>query len=85
MLEISLALDYGYNRTRPYNGALPEEFTAQRTRIIPINRQSKTAEVAKGVVVPLDRPFFGTDGPRAGPFHGSHQQRPARRSYWKSR
>jgi acetamidase/formamidase len=62
ILDISLALDYGYNRQRPYTGALPEEFTAFWTRIIPIDRQKKTAEVAKGVVVPLDKPFFGTMG-----------------------
>jgi acetamidase/formamidase len=26
ILEIDLAVDYGYNRQRPYSGALPEEF-----------------------------------------------------------
>ncbi len=62
ILDISLAVDYGYNRQRPYNGALPEEFTAFWQRIIPINRTAKTAEIARGVVVPLDRPFFGTMG-----------------------
>jgi acetamidase/formamidase len=62
ILDINLAVDYGYNRQRPYNGALPEEFTALWQRIIPINRTAKTAEVARGVVVPLDRPFFGTMG-----------------------
>jgi acetamidase/formamidase len=62
ILDISLAVDYGYNRQRPYNGALPEEFTALWQRIIPINRTAKTAEVARGVVVPLDRPFFGAMG-----------------------
>jgi acetamidase/formamidase len=62
ILAIDLALDWGYNRQRSYTGALPDEFTALWTRIIPINRQSKTAEVAKGVVVPVDRPFFGTMG-----------------------
>src|SRR5262245_1754103 len=62
ILEISLALDWGYNRTRPYTGALPEEFASMWSRIIPINRQTKTAEVAKGVVVPVDKPFFGTMG-----------------------
>ena len=41
ILEINLALDYGYNRTRPYTGALPEEFTAQWTRIIPIDRRRR--------------------------------------------
>jgi acetamidase/formamidase len=62
ILEINLALDWGYNRQGPYTGALPEEFTAPWMRIIPLNREAKTAEVAKGVVVPIDRPFFGTMG-----------------------
>jgi acetamidase/formamidase len=62
ILAIDLALDWGYNRQRSYAGALPDEFTALWTRIIPINRQAKTAEVAKGVVVPVDKPFFGTMG-----------------------
>src|SRR5262249_26990397 len=62
MLDISLALDWGFNRQRAYTGALPDEFTALWNRIIPINRQAKTAEVAKGVVVPVDRPFFGVMG-----------------------
>jgi len=70
ILDINLALDWGYNRTRPYTGALPEEFTAQWTRIIPIDRQKKTAEVAKGVVVPVDRPFFGTMGVAPDPSMG---------------
>ena len=62
ILDISLAVDYGYNRQRPFTGALPEEFAAMWQRIVPINRQAKTAEVARGVVIPLDRPFFGTMG-----------------------
>ncbi|MFL6798882.1 MAG: acetamidase/formamidase family protein [Xanthobacteraceae bacterium] len=61
MLDIQLELDWGFNRQRPYTGALPEEFTAQWSRIIPIDRKANTAEVAKGVVIPL-RPFFGTMG-----------------------
>src|SRR5712664_2952766 len=62
ILEIDLAVDYGYNRQRPYNGALPEEFPGFFQRIMRINRQAKTAEIAPGVVVPLTRPFFGTMG-----------------------
>jgi acetamidase/formamidase len=62
ILDVTLALDWGFNRQRPYTGALPDEFTALWSRIIPINRQTKTAEVAKGVVVPVDRPFFGIMG-----------------------
>jgi acetamidase/formamidase len=62
ILDVQLALDWGFNRQRAYTGVLPDEFTALWTRIIPINRQTKTAEVAKGVVVPVDKPFFGTMG-----------------------
>ena len=61
ILEINLALDWAYNRQGVYTGALPEEFTAPWVRIIPLNREARTAEVAKGVVVPIDRPFFGTE------------------------
>src|SRR5512132_3658296 len=47
ILEVDLAVAYGYNLQRPYEGALPEEFTAFRQRIIPINMAAKTAEVAR--------------------------------------
>jgi acetamidase/formamidase len=70
ILEIDLVHDWGYNRQRPYTGTLPEEFTALWTRIIPIDRQKKTAEVAKGVVVPVNRPFFGTMGLAPDPSMG---------------
>jgi acetamidase/formamidase len=70
ILDVSLAIDYGYNRQRPYAGALPDEFTALWTRIIPINRETKTAEVAKGVNIPLNGPFFGTMGLAPDPSMG---------------
>jgi acetamidase/formamidase len=60
--RIDLAIDYGFNAQRPYAGALPEEFPGEFQRIIRINREAKTAEVAPGVVIPLNRPFFGTMG-----------------------
>jgi acetamidase/formamidase len=62
LLEIELAVDYGFNVQRPYTGALPEEFTQPFLRVIPINRATKSAEIAPGVVVPVNRPFFGTIG-----------------------
>jgi len=62
ILQIELATDYGYNRQRPYTGALPDDFTAFWQRIIPIDRVHRTATVAPGVVIPLDHPFFGTMG-----------------------
>jgi len=62
ILAIDLAVDYGYNRQRPFAGALPNEFTAFWQRVIPLDRSKKTAEVAPGVIVSLDHPFFGTMG-----------------------
>ncbi|MCC6780290.1 MAG: acetamidase/formamidase family protein [Hyphomicrobiales bacterium] len=70
ILDVELAVDFGYNRQRPYTGTLPEEFAALWTRIIPIDRKAKTAEVAKGVVVPVNRPFFGTMGLAPDPSMG---------------
>jgi acetamidase/formamidase len=62
ILEIDLAVDYGYNRQRPYTGALPDEFPGVFQRIIAIDRRAKAAQVAPGVVVPVDHPFFGVMG-----------------------
>jgi acetamidase/formamidase len=60
--QIDLAIDYGNNVHRPYTGALPDEFPGFFQRIIPIDRQAKTATLAPGVVVPVNRPFFGVMG-----------------------
>ena len=62
ILQVDLVSDYGYNRQRPFTGALPDEFTGFWQRIIPIDRRTRRATVAPGVVVPLDHPFFGTMG-----------------------
>jgi acetamidase/formamidase len=70
ILEIDLAVDYGYNRQRPYTGALPDEFPGVFQRIIPIDRKAKAAQVAPGVVVPVGRPFFGVMGVAPTPAMG---------------
>src|SRR5258708_5313663 len=59
ILEIDLAVDYGYNRQRPYTGALPDEFPGGFQRIIPIDRKATAAQPAPGVGVPPDARFFG--------------------------
>jgi acetamidase/formamidase len=59
---IELATEYGYNVQRPYLGALPTEFPGVFQRVIKIDRAAKKAELAPGVVVPVERPFFGTLG-----------------------
>ncbi len=70
ILAVDLAVDYGYNTQRPYQGTLPDEFPAFWQRVIPLNREAKTAEVAPGVVVPLTRPFFGIMGVAPHPSMG---------------
>jgi acetamidase/formamidase len=70
ILQVDLAVPYGYNRQRPYTGALPDEFPAFWQRVIQINRVAKTAELARGVVAPLDHPFFGTMGVAPDPSMG---------------
>ncbi|MBI2370828.1 MAG: acetamidase/formamidase family protein, partial [Deltaproteobacteria bacterium] len=70
ILDVELAYSFAYNTQRPYLGTLPEEFTQFWTRIIRVDRQKKTAEVARGVVVPLNRPFFGTMGVAPHPSFG---------------
>lgn len=62
ILEVELAYSYGYNMQRPFQGTLPEDFTQFWQRIIRIDREKKTAAVAKAVVLSLDHPFFGTMG-----------------------
>jgi acetamidase/formamidase len=70
ILAIDLAVDYGYNRQRPYTGALPEEFPGVFQRFIKIDRAARKAEIAPGVVIALDRPFFGTMGVAPAPSMG---------------
>jgi acetamidase/formamidase len=38
IVDVQLALDWGYNRQRPYTGTLPDEFPALWNRIIPVPR-----------------------------------------------
>jgi acetamidase/formamidase len=70
ILSVDLAVDYAYNRQRPYAGTLPDDFTQFWQRVIRLDRAKKTAEVAPGVVVPIDHPFFGTLGVAPPPVMG---------------
>jgi acetamidase/formamidase len=76
ILNVELAVDYAYNIQAPYSGALPDEFPSAFQRIIPVNRAAKTAEIAAGVVVRLDQPFFGTMGVAPPAFMGRISSRP---------
>ncbi len=59
--KITLDVPYAYNAFSPGRGFLPDEFPYARYKIIPLNRETLTANFAPGVVVPL-RPFFGSMG-----------------------
>ena len=59
--KISLALPYAYNGFSPRFGFLPEDFTFQKQKLIPLDREKMTAHFADGIEIPL-RPFFGSMG-----------------------
>src|SRR5215204_104301 len=57
ILAIDLAIPYGYNGC---SGFVRENCApANRTRIIPLDARTMTAQFAPGIVIPL-RPFFGS-------------------------
>jgi acetamidase/formamidase len=59
--QVELAIPYAYNAFRPGSGFLPEDFTAARMRIVPLDRTAMVGRFAPGIDVPL-RPFFGSIG-----------------------
>jgi len=59
--KVGLALPYAYNGFSPRFGFLPEDFTFQKTKIIPLDREKMVAHFTPGVQIPL-RPFFGSMG-----------------------
>jgi acetamidase/formamidase len=61
ILDIRLRSAYGWMEIAPGSGALPEEFPYLRDKLIRLNDQTKSAEFAPGVHIPI-RPFFGAFG-----------------------
>lgn len=57
-LSIGLPISYGYNGC---SGFMRELCEVRGSRLIPMDRERMTAEVAPGITVPL-RPFFGSVG-----------------------
>jgi acetamidase/formamidase len=57
--SIDLRLPIGGEGIGPNGGTLPGEF-AQRDKVLILDLTKKTAEYAPGVVVPLNRPFWGS-------------------------
>jgi len=73
ILSVDLAIPYGYNGC---SGFLRENCApTNRTRIIPLDRQTMTAEFAPGIIVPL-RPFFGSMGVAPPPDAGRISSNP---------
>lgn len=56
--SIELTADWGYNLVRRGRGALPEEFSRDNQRTLPIDRKAGTVRLPWGAEVPL-KPFFG--------------------------
>ncbi len=69
VLSVDVAYTFGYSRLSSRGGTLPGEFQRWE-RILRMDLDKKTSEVAEGVVVSVANPFFGTMGvapePEAG-------------------
>jgi len=72
VLEIELALRYGYNGCR---GFLPDNCAEPRTRIIELDRERMIGHFAAGIEIPL-RPFFGSMGVAPPPAVGRVSSNP---------
>jgi acetamidase/formamidase len=73
ILSIDFNIDYGYNGC---SGYMPENCDrSQGTKIIHLDKQSMTAELFPGIVVPL-RPFFGSMGVAPAPELGKVSSNP---------
>ena len=76
VLSIDLPIGYGYNGC---SGYLPDNCErgqgAQRTRIIQLDRDTMTAELLPGIVIPL-KPFFGSMGVAPAPEMGRVSSNP---------
>jgi acetamidase/formamidase len=59
--SIKLALPYAYNGFSPRFGFLPEDFTYQHIKIVPLDQKRMVAHFADVIEIPL-HPFFGSMG-----------------------
>jgi acetamidase/formamidase len=73
--SISLPIAYGYNGC---SGFMRELCEVRGSKLIAMDRQKMTAEVAPGIVVPL-RPFFGSMGVAPAPALGRVSSNPPSR------
>jgi acetamidase/formamidase len=59
--QIDLAIPYAYNSFSTRSGFIPEDFTAGKSRIIPLDKKTGMAHFADGIDIPM-HPFFGSMG-----------------------
>jgi len=59
--KIELALPYASNSFGPGRGFLPEDFPYAKSRIIPLDKNTMTAQFSENIKIPL-HPFFGSMG-----------------------
>lgn len=69
ILNIGLAISYGYNEFVPGYGYLPQEFPYASMRIIQLDQQHQVARFGPGINIPL-HPFFGSMGVAPPPASG---------------
>src|SRR5579864_4250570 len=75
ILSIDFNIDYGYNGCSGYVSELCQDRTTPGTRIIPIDKQTMTAEFMPGIVIPL-HPFYGSMGVAPAPELGRLSSNP---------
>jgi acetamidase/formamidase len=61
VLTVDLDAPFACNSFGAGRGFLPDDFPYGKLKIIPLDRQNRTAQFAPGIVIPL-RPFFGSMG-----------------------
>jgi acetamidase/formamidase len=73
VLDVDYSIDYGYNGCSGFVRTLCDP--AARSRLIRIDRDAHTAEIAPGITIPL-RPFFGSMGVAPPPDSGRVSSNP---------
>lgn len=77
--DIGLHYDWGYNRSGPLIGALPDDFPEMHIMHIALDEERMTGRLPWGLELPL-KPFFGVMGTAPPPAWGSVSTRPPRRN-----
>lgn len=77
--DIALNCDWGYTRSGPLTGALPDDFDKRHMMHITLDAERMTGRLPWGLELPL-RPFFGVMGTAPPPAWGMVSTLPPRRN-----